>query len=128
MNPRLTLILILALASGPAAAEPATDTTGPHLRDHPAAQAAVPVDAAAPATAGEVRKVDVAAQKITIKHGAIENLGMSAMTMVFRVSDPAMLTAVKAGDQVKMTVERVNGVLTIVALQRVPPRVQGAEQ
>jgi Cu/Ag efflux protein CusF len=39
---------------------------------------------------------------------------------VFRVRDPSFLSTVKPGDQVKMTVERVDGVLTIVALQRVP--------
>jgi Cu/Ag efflux protein CusF len=42
------------------------------------------------------------------------------MTMGFRVKDPAFLTQVKPGDQVKMTVERIEGALTIVALQRVP--------
>jgi Cu/Ag efflux protein CusF len=128
MNSLLTRVLIVALATGPAAAEPATDTTRPHLHDHPAAQAPAPANAAAPATTGEVRKVDIAAQKITIKHGPIDNLGMSAMTMVFRVSDPAMLTAVKSGDQVKMTVERVDGALTIVALQIVPKKMQATEQ
>jgi Cu/Ag efflux protein CusF len=45
---------------------------------------------------------------------------MSPMTMVFRVKDPAFLTLVKPGDKVKMTVERIDGALTIVALQRVP--------
>ena len=73
-----------------------------------------------PQTDGEIRKVDAAAQKLTVKHGRIENLGMSPMTMVFRVKDPAFLTLVKPGDKVKMTVERVDGALTIVALQRVP--------
>ena len=73
-----------------------------------------------PQTEGEIRKVDAAAQKLTVKHGRIENLGMSPMTMVFRVKDPAFLTQVKPGDQVKMTVERIDGALTIVALQRVP--------
>jgi Cu/Ag efflux protein CusF len=45
---------------------------------------------------------------------------MSPMTMVFRVKDPAFLTQVKPGDKIKMTVERIDGALTIVALQRVP--------
>ena len=67
-------------------------------------------------TEGEVRKVDVAAQKLTVKHGRIENLGMSPMTMVFRVKDPAFLAQVKPGDQIKMRVERIDGALTIVAL------------
>ena len=120
MNRLLTGIFVLALGTGSAAAEPATDTSGPHGHDHSVTQAAAPVDAAAPATEGEIRKVDAAAQKLTVKHGRIENLGMSPMTMVFRVKDPAFLTLVKPGDKVKMSVERVDGALTIVALQRVP--------
>jgi Cu(I)/Ag(I) efflux system periplasmic protein CusF len=120
MNRLLTGMLVLALGSGTAVAQQATDTTGQHSHDHAAAQAAAPSDVATPQTEGEIRKVDTAAQKLTVKHGRIENLGMSPMTMVFRVKDPAFLTLVKPGDKVKMTVERVDGVLTIVALQRVP--------
>jgi Cu(I)/Ag(I) efflux system protein CusF len=121
MNRLLTGILVLALGTGTAAAEQATDTTGQHVHDHAAAaQAAAPVTVATPQTEGEIRKVDTTAKKLTVKHGRIENLGMSPMTMVFRVKDPAFLTLVKPGDKVKMTVERVDGALTIVALQRVP--------
>jgi len=32
---------------------------------------------------GEIRKVDAAAGKLTIKHGPLENLGMDAMTMAY---------------------------------------------
>jgi len=116
MNGLLTGILVLALGIGTAAADQMTDMTGQHAHDH-AAQAAAPADVAAPQTEGEIRNVDTTAQKLTVKHGRIENLGMSPMTMVFRVKDPAFLTMVKAGDKVRMTVERVDGALTIVALQ-----------
>jgi Cu(I)/Ag(I) efflux system periplasmic protein CusF len=118
MNRLLTGILVLALATVTAAAGQTTDTTGQHA--HATATAAAPAVVAVPQTEGEIRKVDAAAQKLTVKHGRIENLGMSPMTMVFRVKDPAFLTLVKAGDKVKMTVERIDGALTIVALQRVP--------
>ena len=37
-----------------------------------------------PYTEGEVRKVDKAAGKITVKHGPIANLDMPGMTMVLR--------------------------------------------
>jgi len=47
----------------------------------------------------------------------LKNLNMSAMTMVFRVKDPAMLDQVKAGDKVKFAADRVNGAVTIVQLQ-----------
>ncbi|MDU6731004.1 MAG: copper-binding protein, partial [Bradyrhizobium sp.] len=48
---------------------------------------------------GEVKKIDEAAGKITLKHGPIKNLDMNedGMTMVFRVQDPSMLKQVKVG-------------------------------
>ena len=55
---------------------------------------------------GEVRKIDEAAGKITLKHGPIKNLGMDqGMTMTFRVKDPAMLKEVKVGDKVEFEAE-----------------------
>ncbi|ASW02697.1 copper-binding protein [Paraburkholderia aromaticivorans] len=67
---------------------------------------------------GEVRKVDSAAGKLTIKHGPLENLGMEAMTMVFKVKDPAMLSQVKPGDRIDFIAEEVDGALTVVKLEK----------
>lgn len=67
---------------------------------------------------GEVKKVDTAAGKLTIKHGSLENLGMGAMTMVFKVKDPAMLSQVKAGDTIDFVADEVDGALTVVKLQK----------
>ncbi|RYY97314.1 MAG: copper-binding protein, partial [Comamonadaceae bacterium] len=58
---------------------------------------------ALPAVDAEVRKVDLGTQKITLKHGDIPNIDMAAMTMVFRVADPALLQKAKAGDKVRFT-------------------------
>ncbi|MFA6179936.1 MAG: copper-binding protein, partial [Candidatus Methylopumilus sp.] len=58
---------------------------------------------------GEIRKIDKATKKITIKHGEIKNLDMPGMTMVFQVKDPAMLDNVKPGDKVKFSAERSGG-------------------
>lgn len=66
---------------------------------------------------GEIKKVDVAAGKLTIKHGPLENLGMGAMTMVFKVKDPAMLSQVRAGDKIDFVADEMNGALTVVKLQ-----------
>ena len=68
-------------------------------------------------TAGEVRKVDKEAKRITIKHGEIRNLGMPAMTMVFQVQDPAVLDRFKAGDKVTFQAEQVGEVLTVVKIE-----------
>lgn len=70
-----------------------------------------------PLTEGEVRKVDREAAKLTLRHGPITNLDMPAMTMVFRVSDPALLDAVKPGDKVLFTVEKVGGQLTVTRIE-----------
>ena len=66
---------------------------------------------------GEVRKVDLDAQKITIKHGPLANLDMPAMTMVYRVTDPAMLKRVRPGDMIKFRAESVNGVLAVTKIE-----------
>jgi Cu/Ag efflux protein CusF len=39
------------------------------------------------------------------------------MTMVFGVRDPTWLSTLKVGDKVRIAVERVDGVLTVVALE-----------
>jgi len=73
--------------------------------------------ASADSTDGEVKKVDKASGKLTIKHGELKNLGMGAMTMVFRAKDAAMLDKVKAGDKIRFTAESVNGALTVTSLE-----------
>ena len=68
---------------------------------------------------GEVRKVDMSAKKITIKHVELRNLDMPAMTMVFQVADPALLGKVKAGDKVKFRADKVNGTFTVMEIDAV---------
>jgi len=74
----------------------------------------------APQVAGEVRKVDAEAGKITLRHGDIPNLEMPPMTMVFRVASPDFLSRVKAGDQVLFSAEKRNGALTVTAIEVKP--------
>ena len=68
-------------------------------------------------TSGEVKKVDKGAGKVTVKHGRIENLDMPAMTMNFRVKDPAMLDRVKEGDKINFMAEKVNGAFTLMQIE-----------
>jgi len=72
-----------------------------------------------PMADGEVRKIDVSAKKITLKHGEIKNLDMPPMTMVFQVKDLAMLEKVKVGDKVQFTVENANGAMTVLTIEPV---------
>ena len=77
--------------------------------------------AALPRVEAEVRRVDSATQKITLRHGDIPNIDMAAMTMVFRVRDPAMLDKVKAGDKVLITADKVDGNLTVMSMEPAKP-------
>jgi Cu/Ag efflux protein CusF len=67
---------------------------------------------------GEIKKVDKATGKLTIKAGPIANLGMDAMTMVYHVKDPAMLSQVKVGDKIDFVADEVNGGVTVTRLQK----------
>lgn len=107
MKQALTLPLIAAALAMPAYAQH-------NAADHSAHQAA-------PATAslsdGEIRKVDRDAQKITIRHGPIANLGMPPMTMVFQVKDPALLDRAKTGDKVRFSAEQAGGTYIVTHIE-----------
>lgn len=72
---------------------------------------------AAKLTEGEVRKVDKAAGKVTLKHGPIENLGMPGMTMVFRATNPALLDKLKAGDKVRFAADKAGDDYTVSRIE-----------
>ena len=67
---------------------------------------------------GQITKLDLAASRITIRHGPIKKYDMDGMTMVFAVKDPAMLKAVKSGDKVKFELDRINGQFTVTKIER----------
>jgi Cu/Ag efflux protein CusF len=70
-------------------------------------------------TDGQVTKIDESGGKITIKHGPMKKFDMEdAMTMVYRVQDPTMLKAVKAGEMVRFDAERVNGQFIVTKIQK----------
>ena len=104
-----TLLAAAAIAfAGPAHAQHS-------MADH--AQAAAPSQKAAQYTDGEVKRVDKAAGKITLKHGPIANLDMPAMSMVFHAGDPAMLDRVKPGDKVRFKAAKVGETLTVTEIR-----------
>ena len=68
---------------------------------------------------GEVRKVDTAAGKITIRHGPIPQYDMSTpMTMVFPVSKPDLMNGLAAGDKVLFSVIKDGGSLTVTDIRK----------
>ena len=66
---------------------------------------------------GEIRKVDKATAKITIKHGDIPSIEMPPMTMVFGVKDAAWLDNVKAGDKIRFDVVLEGGKYIVTRLE-----------
>ncbi len=67
---------------------------------------------------GEVRKIDAAAGKITLKHGPISELELPAMTLVYVVQNASMLNGVKPGDTVKFTADKVDGRYTVISISK----------
>lgn len=74
--------------------------------------------ATAQSVEAEVRKVDKAQGKLTLKHGEIKKLDMPAMTMVFKVRDPKMLDGLNVGDKVKIDADKLDGQYTVTALSK----------
>ena len=106
-TPTIVLAVTLVFA-WPLGAGAADDNAMKHEGD------AQSIDSKTPMSTGEVRKVDKSSGKVTIKHGPLTNLGMPAMTMVFRVKDPAMLDQMKEGDMINFVAEKVNGAITVI--------------
>ena len=84
---------------------------------HPPQAAAGAAAAAADMVDAEIRKIDLAAGKVTLKHGEIKNLDMPGMTMVFVVKDKALLDKLKAGDKVKFKAINDAGTFTVTDIQ-----------
>jgi len=103
-------ILVVAALSGPALAQQKADD---HTAHHPAESAPVTAEMAE----GEVRRVDKATSKITLRHGPIKSLDMPPMTMVFQAGDPAMLDQVKTGDKVRFTAEEKSGAYIVTRIE-----------
>jgi Cu/Ag efflux protein CusF len=105
----LTAAAVLAISASSIHAQPAST---------PASGNAAP--AATALADGEVRKVDKDAGKLTLRHGPIAKLDMPGMTMVFKVADPKMLDALKEGDKVRFSADRINGAMTVTAIEVAP--------
>ena len=71
-------------------------------------------------TEGEVRKIDLAQGKVTLRHAEMKHLDMPAMTMVFVVQDKAELAKFKPGDKVKFKAIQDGGKFTVTEIQPAP--------
>ena len=106
MKRSATFALLGALFASPVFAADSND----HAAHHPDASKAALAQ-------GEIRKVDKDAKKLTIRHGAIANLDMPPMTMVFQVQDPAVLDQVKVGDKVRFAADKKDGAYIVTGVE-----------
>jgi Cu(I)/Ag(I) efflux system protein CusF len=86
-----------------------------HAHGAIATQAAASVQSAD--GAGEVRKIDVENRKVTLKHDAMKEMGMPAMTMVYPVADASVLRNIKVGEKVRFRAASAGGKTTITEMQ-----------
>lgn len=115
MNIPLMLGTLLALAGTPALA-----ASHAHDDAHDHGAHAQPADAGEEFIDAEVRAVDRDKGRLTLKHGPIPRHEMAAMTMAFRVADPALLEGLAAGDKVRFAVDMVNGRLVVTRIMKAP--------
>jgi len=66
---------------------------------------------------GEVRRIDSENRKLTIKHEAIPDLDMAAMTMAFRVADTISIDKFKTGDKIRFSLGQVEGKWVVVVIE-----------
>ena len=90
-----------------------TQPTGVMVPVSPANKAAINAEM----TSGEVRKVDLANSKVTIKHEEIKNLDMPGMTMVFQVKDAELLAKAKVGEKIRFQAEKSGGSIVVTDIQ-----------
>ncbi|MBA4342170.1 MAG: copper-binding protein [Methylibium sp.] len=117
MKTRLITGLCAAAASLPLSALAQTAPSG-----HDSHHAAPARPGAEEWVAAEIRRVDLAGRKLTLKHAEIKHLDMPGMTMVFDLKEGAatteLLAALKPGDKLSVQILSTNGRLTVSALRR----------
>lgn len=110
---------LLAWVAGPALAQaPAGSAADSHNSHHSAATASPAPQAEL--SEGEITRWDPRTLRLTLKHGEIKNLGMPAMTMVFRVADASVVGDLKPGDKVRFRAEQISGAYHVQRIEKAP--------
>ena len=68
-------------------------------------------------SSGEIRKIDLDARKVIIRHGPLESFDMPAMTMAYRLRDPALVEGLQAGDAVRFRAQRLGAVFIVTRIE-----------
>lgn len=94
-------------------------TAAPVFAQQSGQGAAAPATAAAAdMTSGEVRRVDKVRGVVVLKHGEIKNLNMGAMTMTFKLQDPAIAGQLNVGDKVTFTAIQKGDELIVTSIRQ----------
>lgn len=112
---KLSAIALALLGTSAAYANDHTVHVGGHEHAH---KAEAKVTAQAELADGEIRKINKATGKVTLKHGEIKSVEMPPMTMVFGVADKAMLEGLKEGDKVKFDVKQEGSNYTVTEIKK----------
>ena len=78
------------------------------------------ITAQAQAYDGEVRKIDKAQGKLTLRHGEGKARDMPPRTMVCRVGNTQVLDTLAVGDTVKFDADKIDGAYTVTAIRKTP--------
>ena len=74
---------------------------------------------------GVIRKLDLEAQRVLIKHGEWQGVSMMAMTMAFQVRDKDLLKELNVNDSVHFSMEQDGRNWVITQIARVESAVSG---
>ncbi len=66
----------------------------------------------------EIRKIDAENGKVTLRHEALTQFNMAAMTMVFVVEDPSLLKSFSVGDKVRFVPAKKNGQFVVRSMEK----------
>jgi Cu/Ag efflux protein CusF len=67
---------------------------------------------------GEIRKIDAAQAKVTIKSGPMPKLDLPAMTLVFKANPATLLGGLSEGDLVSFEAEKIGGQYTLTSIKK----------
>jgi Cu(I)/Ag(I) efflux system periplasmic protein CusF len=84
-----------------------------------AAMAAMAGQAYAEMAEGEVRRLDTANAKVTIRHGEIKRLDMPPMTMVFVAKPASLLNNLSVGDKILFTAIEEGSQYVVTKIEKV---------
>ncbi len=68
---------------------------------------------------GEIRKIDLENNKVSIKHEEIKKYSMAAMTMNFRLKSPNQLEGFQPGDKVRFIPDKADGGYVLRTIEKV---------